>query len=99
MHVGWLTMKLLLTVLAFSFSAAYALHRGPGARHLGEVSNVSEDLISRCKVHQFETYLDHFGRVRCCAIFLLCVQLGAASATQSSIYRDTCLLYTLWCKS
>ena len=75
-----LAMKLLLTVvLAFSFSAAHALHRGPGARNLREVANVSEDLISRCKVHQFETNLDHFSRVCSCAILpASCTASGCA---------------------
>lgn len=37
----------------------------------GEVSNVSEDLISRCEKHWFTTKLDHFSRVRA---RLLCVR-------------------------
>jgi hypothetical protein len=57
-------MNVLLTVLlTICLSVAHALRRGPGTRRFTDVRNVSEDLLSRCKVHHFETNLDHFSRV------------------------------------
>lgn len=89
-----LAMKALLTVVvALSLSAAHALRRGLGARHLGEVTNVSEDLLSRCKVHQFETYLDHFSRVRDCVQFYhFAAQPAVASAAESAVQLLTTTL-------
>lgn len=75
-------MKVLLTVvLSFLLSAAHALHRRPGARYLGDVTNVSEDLLSRCTVHHFDTNLDHFSRVRCLQSFCTFVRCRTPNIT------------------
>lgn len=64
------SMSLFIALFPFLLTgAAHALLRGPGGmKHFGDVSNVSQDLLFRCQVHYFETYLDHFSRVRHCAI-------------------------------